>query len=186
MDLESAYARIDELEAEVEQLRKDALIDPLTRLLNRRAADRLLREARERFLRHQVKFSVIMFDLDHFKMINDCEGWGGHANGDRVLSTLGTLLLETLRTGDRGIRWGGEEFLVITENDQDGARVLAERLRRDIEATIPVSPNVNLAVTASFGVAEFVDIKKPAAKAVLQADQALYRAKRYGRNRVES
>ena len=136
---------------------------------------------------------VILLDLDHFKRINDCHG---HDEGDRVLAMLGTTLRPLLRKGDALGRWGGEEFLLLLP----GAAVedlpeIAERVRQQIEAVAervaqarvaPGAPDVpHYDTTASIGVSQFLGRDRQAAAAIKRADDALYRAKDAGRNRVE-
>lgn len=190
-NLEDAHARIIELQGmnsqlieRIRALEQQARHDPMTDLFNRRAANQALREARERCIRHGVPYSVIMIDLDHFKRVNDEPDWGGHANGDRVLIKVADLIRQVLRKNDQGVRWGGEEFMIITENDARGAVVLAERLREEIELQVKADPMETVAQTASFGVAESSGGLDKPMDVVRNADQALYRAKEDGRNRV--
>jgi diguanylate cyclase (GGDEF)-like protein len=123
--------------------------------------------------------SAAMVDVDFFKRVNDEHG---HAGGDQVLAAVGRTLARMLRAGDLVCRWGGEEFLIILpETSPDGARLAAERIR----AAIAAIPDLPVSVTVSVGVASCWQDEPPEAL-VARADEALYLAKRNGRNRVES
>ena len=172
--------RLDLLEAE-------NITDPLTKVYNRRYLDRRLAEEVVRSKRYTLDLSVLLLDIDHFKRVNDRYG---HQAGDVTLSTLGSLFKTGLRDSDVVARYGGEEFLVICTNTAiDGAALVAERLRRLVESQqvqIPDSSggSQTIQISISIGVAGLgasVDNKE---KLVQAADQALYRAKGEGRNRV--
>jgi len=166
----------------VRQLEEMATTDGLTGCLNKRAfLDELEQKlmAAQRFGR---KLSVIVTDLDHFKAVNDTYG---HAAGDRVLQELGRVLRRVKRETDLVARFGGEEFCVLCEEtDAHGARLLAERVREELESTEVVTELGPLKVTASLGVATFPDHASTAADLFMQGDKALYEAKNSGRNRV--
>jgi len=155
-----------------------ATSDQLTGLNNRRSLDAMLAAEMERSSRYHESLSIIMFDVDHFKNINDT--WG-HAVGDEVLKQISRIATALVRGPDDLFRWGGEEFLIVAPHtDLQGAIVLAEKLRQAIEGD--TFPSVG-ALTASFGVAEH----RPAEDCedcFKRVDQALYRAKNNGRNRV--
>ena len=162
-----------------EQIRRMATTDDLTGICNRQEFSRVLANEMERTRRNASPLSVIMYDLDHFKQVNDDFG---HATGDAVLRTVSALVTGTLRSIDVHGRWGGEEFMVLLpDTGLDEAASVAEKLRR----TIVAHPFDKVgSVTASFGVVEFQEPED--ATALLQrVDQALYRAKHRGRNRVE-
>jgi diguanylate cyclase (GGDEF)-like protein len=131
--------------------------------------------------RHQSSFALIMLDLDHFKAINDRHG---HGIGDAVLASTAARLSAKLRTTDLLGRWGGEEFLcLLTQTDPLAALQKAETLRQALEGQVVDLPGAALEVTASIGVAVY----RPGQtlEAIIDAaDQALYRAKRAGRNQV--
>ena len=160
---------------------RQALVDGLTGLANRRAANEALHAEAARAERLETPLSVVLADLDGFKDVNDEHG---HAVGDAVLRVFAEVLRETLRESDVAGRWGGEEFLVLLPGaDEDGAAQLAERVRaRLAERSIPGLPALH--VTASFGVAEYVG-ETNAEQLLAAADGALYRAKRAGKDRVE-
>jgi diguanylate cyclase (GGDEF)-like protein len=160
---------------------RQALVDGLTGLANRRAASDALHAEAARAQRLETPLSVVLADLDGFKEVNDVRG---HAVGDEVLRVFADVLRETLRESDVAGRWGGEEFLLLLPGaDEEGAAQLADRVRialagRDIEGA------PGLRVTASFGVAEYAG-QSNSEQLVDAADSALYRAKRAGKDRVE-
>jgi len=164
-----------------QQLAEHAATDPLTGLSNRRHIEPQLQGETARALRHRATFSIIMADLDHFKRINDQYG---HDAGDEVLREVANRLKTMLRTEDRPARWGGEEFLVLlTDTDLDQAATVAEKIRAGIADT-PIEVNGHsIDMTISIGVAEHTGEDEPL-NLIRRADQALYRAKDEGRNRV--
>ncbi|WP_415893846.1 GGDEF domain-containing protein [Neptuniibacter sp. PT8_73] len=160
------------------EISKLAVTDQLTGLYNRRKLDDAMLLEIERVKRYQKPLSVIMCDLDHFKMINDTYG---HKTGDDVIVATAHLIKKGVRASDIVGRWGGEEFLIICpHSDQQGATVLAEKIRLDIGA---YEGEANLVITASFGVAEYISGEDSQAF-LCRADKALYIAKSEGRNQV--
>jgi diguanylate cyclase (GGDEF)-like protein len=160
---------------------RQALVDGLTGLANRRAAADALHAEAARAKRLETPLSVVLADLDGFKDVNDVHG---HAVGDEVLRVFADVLRETLRESDLAGRWGGEEFLLLLPGaDEEGAAQLADRIRIAVAAR-PIASAPGLRVTASFGVAEFAG-QSNTEQLVDAADSALYRAKRAGRDRVE-
>ncbi len=167
----------------IEQL---SLIDPLTGIPNRRSFDNQLASEWARAARVDSVLSLLMLDIDHFKRFNDLYG---HQQGDVVLKTVANAVRNTARRpGDFVVRWGGEEFAVLlTGTGMEGALVVAEEIRSNIElTTVPgISRTERLGVTISIGVSSAT----PSAgitvtEFVQQADKALYMAKARGRNRV--
>lgn len=156
-----------------------AFNDYLTGLPNRRGIERILRDEVERARRYGRPLSVVMVDLDHLKRVNDTFG---HDAGDRVLQEVARLLARELRRTDRVGRWGGEEFIVVApETDRRAAWVLAQRLKETLER----QPFDQVStITASYGVASFRP-DDTVQSLIKRADEALYRAKVAGRNRVE-
>ncbi|NTW06129.1 MAG: diguanylate cyclase, partial [Peptococcaceae bacterium] len=140
----------------------------------------------KRAVREQSSISIIMCDIDHFKIYNDTYG---HIEGDECLRKVAATLSKTLRRpADMVARYGGEEFVVILPNtDLNGAMSIAETLRSEIEAENidHINSKVSNKVTISLGVASVIPVESLDAKALLDcADQALYKAKESGRNRV--
>lgn len=171
--LAEALARIREL----------AIRDELTGLFNRRHMLELLHTERSRADRSGQAWCLCMIDIDHFKTINDRHG---HGVGDEVLRSLSLIIRDGLRDCDHVARWGGEEFLVLLPNTAlDEAVLVVERIRQSLLRT-GVSRSVqDLRVTLSAGVSQaFAEESLP--QAIDRADQALYRAKSAGRNRIEA
>jgi diguanylate cyclase (GGDEF)-like protein len=160
---------------------RQALVDGLTGLANRRACADALHAETARAERLDTPLSVVLADLDGFKDVNDVHG---HPVGDEVLRAFADVLRETLRESDVAGRWGGEEFLLLLPGaDEEGAAQLAERVRVVLAAR-HISGARDLRVTASFGVAEYTP-GSGTEQLVGAADTALYRAKRAGKDRVE-
>ncbi len=158
-----------------------ASTDRLTGLLNRHAGEAALDEAHELAVRSGRPYSVIMGDIDHFKGVNDSLG---HQEGDSVLLEVARILVETKRSTDSVVRWGGEEFLVILpECSLTDASKVAERMRLETQLQTTSAPGLE-AVTMSLGVAQWQPGDHELGL-LARADAALYRAKRRGRNRVE-
>lgn len=163
-----------------EELLGQASTDPLTGALNRRQLDLALGELVKRARRRPVPASIMLIDIDNFKQINDRLG---HAVGDQVLVGLVKLLNERKRTADTLYRLGGEEFLLLTPDTAGiDASIFAEQLRRRVENTNVID---GISVQISIGVSECRTDQMPEEWLEL-ADQALYRAKEGGRNRVEN
>ncbi|HEY0664372.1 MAG TPA: EAL domain-containing protein [Thiobacillaceae bacterium] len=168
--------------AQKERLQRMALTDPLTGLPNRRAAEERLHAERARALREGRGFALALLDLDHFKTVNDRFG---HAVGDEVLGTVARRFEAGLREGDWVARWGGEEFLFVLQGctDEEAARIM-ERLADEVRAT-PVQTGVGaIRLGFSAGVAAFGAGEGDIASMLERADEALYRAKAQGRDRV--
>lgn len=167
-------------------LEQENITDPLMGIYNRRYMDRCLTDEVTRARRYNLPLSILMIDADRFKSVNDIYG---HLEGDLVLRRLGKLTVDTVRASDIVARYGGEEIMVIAPNTSVAtAAKLAERLRGKIESTVLLpqdaqkTPAVN--VTVSIGVAYFDQDTRDSRALINQADEALYRAKSEGRNRV--
>lgn len=163
------------------ELRQLASIDALTGLHNRREMEQRITEEMSRSQRHREPMSVVIGDLDHFKRVND---EFGHSVGDDVLRAVGERMHRNLRAEDLAVRWGGEEFLLLLPaTDRDGAVQVAHKIRAAV-ADRPVACNGReVSVTISFGVAQ-LDDGEDVSELVRRADDAMYRAKSGGRNRV--
>lgn len=157
-----------------------ALRDPLTGLGNRMAYDNRLDLEITRWQRHKSPLTLIIWDIDHFKKINDTLG---HKAGDKTLKIIAKLLSENCRHLDFLSRFGGEEFtMLLPETDQESALTLANKLRKIIEKTRFNSGNGFLTITLSCGISQFRE--GDTAESIFdRADKALYQAKQMGRNR---
>lgn len=161
-----------------ESLKQMATTDPLTGTLNRRAFEQAIEREQERLQRYGEPLSLLLFDIDHFKAINDTHG---HLVGDQVLITLSIRVQEALRAVDLLARWGGEEFAVLLPHcDRTQARAVADKLCSLIEATLFEQAG---RITASFGVTQF-QLQDSLDSALRRVDDALYQAKASGRNQV--
>jgi diguanylate cyclase (GGDEF)-like protein len=171
---------LEELKCLNEVLACQATTDPLTGIANRAKFSEVLESELARSNRFALPLSLIMFDIDQFKKINDTYG---HNAGDDVLRELSAWVSKSVRKHDLFTRWGGEEFMIMfTNSTKSKATLYAEKLRLEIEALD--FPQVGR-VTCSFGVAEF-EKDLTVDSLVQKADVALYRAKSAGRNRVEA
>ena len=180
-DLERSRGQI---EKQNDELRKLATRDPLTGCLNRRAFFEAVAPMFSEAQANKATLHCIMSDIDHFKSFNDRYG---HAVGDQVLQSTTKQLFSGLRDSDLLCRYGGEEFCIMLQGiNTEQAQRVAERLRAEIEANAGQSVRSipGLSVTSSFGLAVFSPELEDAAKLVARADEALYEAKRSGRNRV--
>lgn len=163
--------------------------DALTGLYNRREMDRILSEEVGRCRRYNRPLSVIMVDIDHFKLINDKHG---HHIGDEVLRWIGGLFRENVRDTDRPARYGGEEMaIILPETYEQDAYIVAERFRqmvcrRPFTTLLHDGTELQIPVTISIGVAELPTDAASEEALLVASDRALYRAKRSGRNRVVS
>ena len=159
-----------------EQLKKLSFTDRLTGLHNRTKLDEILQEELQRAQRYHQTFGLVILDFDYFKEVNDTYG---HQIGDLVLKEIAALLLEHLRSTDKAIRWGGEEFIVIyLDTDQEEVLHLADKLRQNIESHLFEMVGKQ---TASFGVTLWLE-GDTMDTIIQRADKALYIAKSKGRN----
>lgn len=166
-----------------EELSRQALVDPLTGLHNRRWLEMLLRRKVAEHARSGAGFSVLMIDVDHFKSINDRFG---HEAGDRALREVSGVLSRCTRVGESPVRFGGEEFvLVIATEQRDEALIVAERIRSAIQSLRVLTRGAALpAMSVSIGIATYPLHGADEAAVLQRADAALYEAKRSGRNQV--
>ncbi len=167
-----------------EQLKELAVKDSLTGLYNRRFYQDYLDREMPRVERYKHVLSLIMIDIDHFKIVNDTYG---HPHGDEVLRVVAGIFIETVRKPDIVARYGGEEFvIVLPETDIKGAVVLAERLRKLVESQEIPFEDGSMKVTISLGVTTYNSIngKKSQEELMQSADKALYSSKQTGRNKL--
>ncbi|MCK0164850.1 diguanylate cyclase [Marinobacter sp. S6332] len=182
--IRDTLAELHDVQAQLEDQNKlfkqQSITDALTGIYNRLKLDEDLSYAIKRSKRTGKQFSVILLDIDNFKLANDRFG---HLVGDALLKAFSSLLADSIRESDIVGRWGGEEFLIICpDTDLAGCKQLAEQLRKQIsEHEFPDKRRL----TASLGVATHQGSEK-ADTIIARVDRALYRAKEYGRNRVES
>ena len=176
----------DELREKNAQLEELSVTDVLTGLANRRHLMVKLEQEVQRARRYKTPLSVVMIDIDHFKLVNDTYG---HAMGDQVLRDIGAMLKAGVRTTDLAARYGGEELtLVLSHTDLAAAIQVAETMRQKFAELDHTHDGVTIRKTASMGVAaRDGQGEVPNAEELLKhADEALYRAKEGGRNRVEA
>jgi diguanylate cyclase (GGDEF)-like protein len=164
---------------------ESATRDGLTRIFNKKYFLDTLRKEFAYCLRHRVPLSVLMFDVDHFKKINDSHG---HQAGDYVLTRIAHRINETIRTEDVFARYGGEEFaIMLRESTEEQGYICAERCRRAIDSSDFVFATAPMRVTISLGIASLLDSDYANPEDLIAAaDKYLYRAKKGGRNRVEA
>ena len=179
--LQIRNGELEELNTELFNLSR---LDPLTKLLNRRSWDEMVAQEHERFLRHGHAYSVVMIDVDHFKAYNDA---CGHQAGDDGLCRIADAITAICRRVDFVGRYGGEEFVVLApETDAESVVKLADRIRRAIWALAIPHPgrNSDARITASLGVAVSVDGQTSWEDILKRTEEALFVAKRAGRNMV--
>ncbi|EDZ61507.1 response regulator receiver modulated diguanylate cyclase [Sulfurimonas gotlandica GD1] len=174
------FTEITTMVKEKEELEKKAFIDELTNIANRAKFNQILDIEIKKFKRYKENLSLVMLDIDYFKSINDTYG---HQVGDIILSSLSNLISSNIRDVDLFARWGGEEFVILLPNtDLQSAISFAEHIREYIQEYHFTN---NLNITCSFGISE-INEKDTGENLLKRVDDALYRAKRMGRNRVES
>jgi diguanylate cyclase (GGDEF)-like protein len=172
-----------------ERLKHLGMTDPLTGLANRHYFDERLREETTRAARYALPVACLFIDIDGFKQINDIYG---HPTGDRALALVGACVRQQLRLGDTLARYGGEEFSALLAGDHTDALVVAERVRHAVSMLeLLDDAGARIPLTVSIGVSARTSSKRDDAtnlgEALMdEADRAMYRAKRNGRNRVET
>ncbi|WP_051303551.1 GGDEF domain-containing protein [Psychromonas aquimarina] len=172
-----------ELRQALIHVEKLAAADPLTGISNRRNFFELAEIEFERSLRYSLPLSLLALDIDHFKLINDNYG---HQAGDQVLTALTVCCQQLLRSSDIFSRLGGEEFSILLPGTElEGAVTIAERILQEVaELSITYGEHV-ITLTTSIGIAELSDSSENLEQLMNQADEALYKAKEAGRNRIE-
>jgi FOG: GGDEF domain len=174
---------LSELEEKNRELQELAYYDPLTGLPNRRFFFEHASLIFEEVKRYEKSLSLLFMDIDHFKKVNDTYG---HDVGDFVLKTFACLLRSTVRKSDICARFGGEEFVVLLPNTNlEGAKVVAERIRATVAKNPIEHGSIVIVFTVSIGVSQYRKGMQSIDELIKEADIALYRAKRGGRNRVE-
>ncbi len=170
------------MESEQERLEDEASYDPLTHFLNRRSMDERLNHTHRNAIINDMPYSLIMADIDHFKVFNDSYG---HDCGDFVLQSIAKIITAQIRAKDSACRWGGEEFLILVNDSQDIAVDVANRIRSAIEAYEFNYEGKTLHVTITLGVSGYYSSAK--VKTLIEiADKRLYKGKENGRNQVVS
>jgi len=165
-----------------EEIYRLTTVDGLTQIYNKRYFSEALNREISRALRYHRALSLVMFDLDHFKQVNDTKG---HLAGDSVLKTLASTVKSKIRTEDIFARYGGEEFaIILPEIDGHNAHQFAEKIRRIVEATEFRFEGTRIDVTISMGVATLDPDEAEASSLIKHADERLYEAKNAGRNCV--
>ena len=166
------------------RLEEMATIDKLTGTANRQVFDMLFHQCIKQAKRRCAEMSAIMFDIDHFKRVNDTYG---HTTGDLTLKAVSRRAKRHIRDCDILCRWGGEEFLILlTDCNLDQARIVAEKIRKNIETDKSVVHKGQvICVTASFGVTQLEE-EETVSDITKRVDEALYTAKHNGRNPTES
>lgn len=181
-DFERMKVEAQKAQAKAELLEQESLTDPLTGALNRRAFEKRIKEEISRLIRYNRNFSMLIFDVDHFKRVNDTYG---HGVGDQCLKLIVEQTRPLLRDMDMLARYGGEEFVVILpETDRPGAAIVAEKLRAAVEQIELDHQASTVTVTVSIGVSATRLTDKTPGDLFGRVDMALYAAKKAGRNQV--
>jgi diguanylate cyclase (GGDEF)-like protein len=171
-----------QLQAANRELQKLSSTDRLTSLYNRGHWEEALRLEHARHVRYGTSAALVMFDIDHFKRVNDTYG---HQCGDRVIQRVADVVREHTRDADIAGRYGGEEFAVLLpDTDKHGGAMFAERLRAAVEALDVMHEGESIRCTISLGVADMIAPMDDYKTLIERADQALYASKKSGRNRV--
>jgi len=182
--LDDSRHQIEALRSSLTQAEEVVLKDPLTGVGNRRCFDITMERAIEDSSRQNSPLSLVMCDIDHFKRVNDVFG---HQVGDEIIKMFSRIIETSIREGDTVIRYGGEEFaIILPSTDQEGARIIAERVRKNFEGKRMTIRETNQKIgqmTASFGISQYRS-GDDMETLVQRADAKLYDAKAGGRNRV--
>jgi diguanylate cyclase (GGDEF)-like protein len=159
-----------------------SVTDSLTGLYNRSKLDAILTDELARFKRTQRQFSLLMLDIDHFKTLNDTYG---HVSGDEILAGVAQILLQSVRSIDYAARYGGDEFvIVLVETSANMARKTAERIRSQVANMRYGVDGTSVPITVSIGIVQCQSVDATPVRLLARVDNALYEAKRAGRNRA--
>ncbi|SFN10596.1 diguanylate cyclase [Formivibrio citricus] len=179
---DEAQQKIRDLEKELQAVSEKVRVDQLTGALNRRGLEEVFEVELARTQRSHLPFAIALLDIDNFKKLNDTKG---HAAGDAALTHLVRVIKDMLRPTDTVARYGGEEFVILLpETSLKEAVSVLQRLQRELTKRFFMHNNEKLLITFSAGIT-LVDHKEPREAALSRADQAMYQAKRLGKNRVE-
>ncbi|GAX87038.1 conserved hypothetical protein [Lebetimonas natsushimae] len=180
-EIKKLKEKIKYLEGKVKKLSNEVKTDYLTEIANKKAIEDELKKQESAYKRYKTNYSVVFFDIDHFKNVNDTYG---HDAGDVILKSLGLLFKRYARDIDMIGRFGGEEFVAILPNtDKNGAYKFAEKIRSIVEKTKFMYKNTRIPITISGGVAERGEVSSKE-ELLKKADERLYLAKKNGRNKV--
>ncbi len=180
--LQNMKNEVTQIQERTRSLEQEVLLDSLTNIHNRRAYEMRIDEELQRFQRYNHIFSLLIFDVDHFKRVND---EFGHRAGDRCLCEIVKRARSSLRKVDFLARYGGEEFVIILPGTpRESARTVAEKLRQQIDRTAFLFQGSRVPVTISLGVTQAEPSDADPQSIFTRADEAMYEAKREGRNRV--
>lgn len=175
--------KIEFLEQELARVKEESKEDFLTKLPNKRALDEFVNIKEAEFERYEKNFSIIFFDLDYFKSVNDTYG---HDAGDAVLVAFANILKKDARSMDIIGRWGGEEFVaILSETDVEGAMAFAQKIRNRVKNARLMYQDRRIELTVSAGVSER-KVHTSVQSTLKSADEALYKAKKNGRDRIEA
>lgn len=173
--------RIEKLEEQLEILKEDSVTDFLTGLLNRKSIIDIIKQEIIRLMRYEKKFSLMIIDIDNFKLINDHHG---HPVGDLILQEISNVMKAGIRLSDRIGRIGGEEFIVLLpETSNNKALIVAECLRKDVEKHPFMIGKGRKKITISIGVGEYKP-KLSLGENMKKLDRILYKSKNEGKNRI--
>ena len=180
-DVKALQKRVKELEIQLKKAQQEAKIDFLTKLYNKRALDEFLQIKEGEFKRYGRNFSIVIFDIDHFKKVNDTYG---HEAGDVILRSFANILKNDSREVDIVGRYGGEEFMaILSETDLEGAVQYAKKVNEHVQRAKFLYKGKRILLTVSAGVAQRKDWTS-LEETIEKADENLYKAKRSGRNKV--
>ncbi|KAA0259324.1 GGDEF domain-containing protein [Deferribacter autotrophicus] len=182
-DLEKYRKQVNQLQESIKRYKKEAVVDLLTNVYNRNFLDRKLAEEFEKFHRYKSPLSVIMLDVDDFKAVNDNYG---HQIGDQVLKYFANVIKNNIRKVDIPFRYGGEEFfIVLPHTRKEQAKVVANRILKELNETVFKVKGDRLKITASIGVTEAKE-NDSVETLIKRVDDLLLKAKKEGKNRIIS